>query len=207
MTADPVRAALRACALRAADVLPTCRSRLAPSRKLAAYLAVVELELPAPRVRRVLRWRRADLDAACLDIEELREDPQLDEAIEAVATDLRIEFAPHPTAAAPAPLGVKALNAQRSARAARRALSLLVAAGGEIVPYQAFGAACSARVAICAARKALGGGGIRTIRGRGFRITEAGLATLRAQLARSDDTPDAVDQRCLQSAGSEQIAA
>lgn len=207
MTADLVSAALRACTRRSTEVLTSSRAPMAPTRKLAAYLAVVELELPASRVRRALGWRRTDLDTACLEVEDLREDPQVDEAIEAAATDLRAEFAPHPTPAAPAPLGVEALNAQRSARAARRALSLLVAAGGEIVPYQAFGAACSARVAICAARKALGGGGIRTIRGRGFRITEAGLAILRAQLSRSDDTPDAVDLRCLQSAASEQIAA
>lgn len=199
MTADPVRAALRACALRAADILPASRYILGPSRKLAAYLAVVELELPAPRVRRVFGWRRADLDAACLDIEDLREDPHLDETITAAAMDLRAALAPRPEPVAAPPVSVEVLNAQRTARAARRALELLVAAGGDIVPHRAFGAACSARVAICAARKTIGGDAIRTIRGQGFQITEAGLMVLRAKLSRFGEAADSVDVRWLRS--------
>lgn len=207
MTPHLVRATLRACTQRAADILPRGCGQLAPARRLAAYLAVVELELPAAQVRRSLGWRRAELEAACLDIEDLREDPHLDEAIAAAAIDLHAALAPRSPPVARAPASVEVLNAQRSARAARRALELLVAAGGEIVPHEAFGAACSARIAICAARKAIGADAIRTIRGQGFQITEAGLRTLRVKLRRFGDKPDSVDVQWLRSAVLERIAA
>lgn len=182
MTTEFVKAAVRACAQRAADVLPARLCHLASLRKLTAYLAIVELELPAPKVRRALGWRRADLDEACLDIEDLREDPHLDDAIAAAAMDLRAEMEPRPAvvAPAPAPVSVEVLNAKRTARAARRALELLIAADGAIVRHEAFGSPCWARIAICAARKTIGSGAIRTIRGEGFQITASGLKSLRA---------------------------
>jgi hypothetical protein len=207
MTADIVRAAVRACFERSRDLLPAARGRLACARTLAAYLAVVELELPAPQVRRALGWRRADLDAACLDVEELREDPHLDDIIAAAAADLRVGYAPRPPAVARARASVEALNAQRSARAARRALELLIAAGGDVVRHEAFGSAGSARIAICAARKTIGGGAIRTVRGEGFQITEAGLKSLRAKLSQFGEAPDSGDVRWLRSPLWERIAA
>lgn len=207
MTADLVRTALRTCAARAAEILPAARGRHAPSRKLAAYLATVELELPASQVRRVLAWRRSELDAACLDVEDLREDPDLDEAIAAAGADLRIALEPQARAVAVSTVAVEVLNAQRSARAARRALELLVAAEGGIVPHRAFGAACSARIAICAARKQIGSGAIRTIRGQGFQITEAGLKALRAKLSRIGEAADSGDVRWLRSPVLERLAA
>ena len=207
MTADLVRAALHACRQRAADLPLVPRAAATPLRKLAAYLAVVELELPAPQVRRALGWRRAELDAACLDIEDLREDPHLDEAVSEAASELRTRFAPRPTPLAAGPVSIQLLNTQRSARAARRALELLVAAGGKTVPHEVFGGASTARVAICAARKTLGGGAIRTIRGQGFQITETGLKALRSQLSPFGETPDSADVRWLRSPRLKQVAA
>jgi hypothetical protein len=191
MTADVVRSVLEACRRRAAEILPASRGLL------VAYLAVVELELPAAQVRRALSWRRGDLDAALLDVEELREDPGLDEAIAAAAANLRTSLALKPAPVAPTPVPVEVLNAQRTARNARRALELLLAAGGGIVGHEAFGTPCSARTAICAARKKIGPGAIRTIRGQGFQITEAGLRALRAKLIRFGETPDSPEVRWL----------
>lgn len=207
MTEDFVRATLRSCSRQAAEILPPSGDRHDPSRVLAVYLAIVELELPASKVRRALGWRRHDVDAACLDIEDLREDPVLDEAIAAAAEELRTHVPARPAPPAPAPVSVELLNAQRTARAARRALELLVAADGGLVRHEAFGTACSARVAICAARRKIGGDAIRTIRGQGFQITEAGLAILKAQLARFGDAPDGVDVPWLRSAVLDRIAA
>lgn len=191
MTADVVRSVLRACRDRAAEILPASRGAL------AVYLAVVELELPAAQVRRAQSWRRVDLDAALLDVEDLREDPDLDEAIATAAAHLRASLPLRPATVAAAPVPVEVLNAQRTARNARRALELLLAAGGGIVGHEAFGTPCSARTAICAARKKIGPGAIRTIRGQGFQITEAGLKALRAKLSRGGETPDSPEVRWL----------
>jgi hypothetical protein len=176
---------LRACAACAEEVFPRVGRRLAGARRLAAYLAVVELELPAPGVRRWLGWTRSDLEAACLDVEELREDTAIDEAVALAGVELR---ARHPRAerAVRQPPDVADLNARRDARAARRALELLVQAGGQIVAHAAFGTVQTARTAICAARKEIGPAAIRTVRGRGFRITEAGLQAVRL-LGRLDE--------------------
>lgn len=194
MTQPLDRTTLRACAARAAEIFPRVTGRLARPGQLTAYLAIVELELPVGGVRRWLDWTRADVDAACLDVEDLREDAALDEAIAAAGAKLRagpVGSAPAPTRVAPA---VADLNAQREARAARRALQLLLEAGGEVVSHQAFGTVQTARTAICAARKTVGPGGIRTIRGRGFRITEAGIRaaqTMRlGQFGECRDSPD-----------------
>jgi hypothetical protein len=207
MTTDLVRTTLSACAARAAAIFPAARHRLAPTRKLAAYLAVVELELPAPKVRRALAWRRGELDAACLDIEELRENPDLDEAIASAGRALRASLLPVAPPIVRRTVSVEMVNAQRTARAARRALELLVAAGGEVVGHEAFGTAGSARTAICAARKKIGPGAIRTIRGRGFQITEAGLQALRINLGRFGEAAESPEPRWLPSPPSERAAA
>jgi hypothetical protein len=172
------RAHLRACATCAEEIFPRMRRRLAGARSLAAYLAVVELELPAPGVRRWLGWTRSDLEAACLDVEELREDAAIDEAVARAGVELRARHPPVERAVRQPP-DVADLNARRDARAARRALELLVQAGGQIVAHAAFGTVQTARTAICAARKEIGPTAIRTVRGRGFRMTEAGLQAAR----------------------------
>jgi hypothetical protein len=145
----------------------------------------VELELPAPRVRRWLGWTRGEVDAACLDVEELREDAEIDEAIALAGVELRARHPRVDRATRQSP-DVAKLNARRAARAARRALELLVQAGGQIVAHEAFGTVQTARTAICAARKEIGAAAIRTVRGRGFRMTEAGLQAAR-QLDRLGD--------------------
>jgi hypothetical protein len=193
VTAELVRATLRACGARAEEILPVTGGRLALARKLAAYLAIVELELPFSQVRRALAWRTCELDAACLDVEDLREDPDLDEAIAAAGRALRAGLGPRSAPAVRPAVPVEVLNAQRSARAARRALEILVAARGEVVGHEAFGSACSARTAICAARKKIGPAAIRTIRGRGFQITEAGLRALCAKYGGYGEGLDAPD--------------
>lgn len=175
MTQPLDRTTLRACAAHAAVIFPRVAGRLARPGQLTTYLAIVELELPVGGVRRWLDWSRADVDAACLDVEDLREDPAVDEAIAAAGAALRAEVRSSVKTSSREAPAVADLNAQRAARAARRALQLLLEAGGGVVSHQAFGTVQTARTAICAARKAVGPGGIRTIRGRGFRITEAGI--------------------------------
>ena len=194
MTYPLDRTALRACAARAAEIFPRVARHIARPGQLTAYLAIVELELPAGGVRRWLDWSRADVDAACLDVEDLREDPALDEAIAAAGAALRAGFNGSVQAAKRSAPAVADLNAQRAARAARRALQLLLQAGGEVVGHQAFGSVQTARTAICAARKTVGPGAIRTVRGRGFRITEAGIRAAQAmrlgQFGEYRDSPD-----------------
>jgi hypothetical protein len=179
------RQLLRACAACAEEIFPPVGRRLAGARRLAAYLAVVELELPAPCVRRWLGWTRSDLEAACLDVEELREDTRIDEAVALAGVELRARHPRIERATRPPPDAAD-LNARRDARAARRALALLVQAGGQIVAHAAFGTVQTARTAICAARKEIGPAAIRTVRGRGFRLTEAGLQAAR-QLGRLNE--------------------
>jgi hypothetical protein len=198
MSAPADRNLLRACATHAGEIFPRVRDELADARRLAAYLAVVELELPAPGVRRWLGWTRRDVDAACLDVEELREDAAIDEAIACAGIELRARHPRVERATRPRP-DVADLNARRTARAARRALELLVEAGGQIVAHEAFGTVQTARTAICAARKEIGHAAIRTVRGRGFRMTEAGLRAARqlSEVGPSDASgaPDPARQR------------
>jgi hypothetical protein len=178
---DPfIRPTLRACAARASEILPHAEGRVNRRDQLAAYLAIVELELSASDVRRALEWTRDQVDASCLEIEDLRETQALDEAIASAGVALRSTLRRAPARPSRTSPCVADLNAQRTARAARRALELLLAAGGEIVGHSAFGTVCSARTAICAARKEVGRGAIHTVRGRGFRITEGGIRAARA---------------------------
>jgi hypothetical protein len=179
MTAPLDRAQLQACAALAGEIVRGAGLE-GRSRPLKTYLAVVELELPASGVRRWLGWTRTQVDAACLEIEDLREDPALDELIATAGAALRERSAARGVTHRSEASAVRDLKAQRAARAARRALHLLVEARGRVVGHQAFGSAETARKAICAARKQIGADAIRTVRGRGFRITEAGLRALRA---------------------------
>jgi hypothetical protein len=180
MTGQLIRPTLRACAARAAQIIPGLEGSHSRTDQLAAYLAIVELELSASDVRRALEWTRDEVDAACLEIEELRETLALDEAIATAGVALRSTFRRAPARPSRTSPCVADLNAQRTARAARRALELLLAAAGGIVGHAAFGSVCSARTAICAARKEVGRSAIRTVRGRGFCITKAGIRAAQA---------------------------
>jgi hypothetical protein len=180
MTGPLIRPTLRACAARATQIITVVEGRRSRTDQLTAYLAIVELELSASDVRHALKWTRGEVDAACLEIEDLRENQALDEVIASAGVALRSTLRQAPARPSRNSPCVADLNAQRTARAARRALELLLAAGGEIVGHAAFGTVCSARTAICAARKEVGRSAIRTVRGRGFRITEAGIRAARA---------------------------
>jgi hypothetical protein len=201
------RALLGACAAQADEIVRRAGRQLRCPGPIKAYLAVVELELPASGVRRWLGWRRSEVDAACLDVEDLREHPALDEAIAAAGAALRERVAARAVIGRePAP--VADLNAQRTARAARRALRLLVEADGRVVGHEVFGSAETARKAIWAARKQIGPDAIRTIRGRGFRITEAGLrAACALRLGRFGGCPDSGEAISLPNEASEKAAA
>jgi hypothetical protein len=202
MTQALDRALLRSCAAAAEAIYPRTAGDLASAGALTAYLAVVELELPASGVRRWLDWNRSDVDAACLEVEDLREDAGLDEAIAGAGAALRRQLAAGPMQE------VADLNAQRNARAVRRVLELLVQARGEVVGHHEFGSVETARTAICAARKEIGSDGIRTIRGRGFKITEAGLRAARAlQLGQFGEYPGSRDASRLPNQVSQKAAA
>jgi hypothetical protein len=180
MTQTLDRALLQACAAQADEIVRGTGGALRHTAPIKVYLAVVELELPASGVRRWLGWRRSDVDAACLEVEDQRERPALDEAIAAAGAALRERVVAAAVTIGREQAPLADLNAQRAARAARRALRLLIEAGGRVVGHEAFGSAETARKAIWAARKAIGPDAIRTVRGRGFRMTEAGLRAARA---------------------------
>jgi hypothetical protein len=197
---------LQACSAWADVIACQVVQHSARRRALKAYLAAVELELPASGVRRWLAWTRSELDAACLEIEDLRENAGIDEVISDAGAALR-GLAP-PSHGTPPTAPIADLNAQREARAARRAVELLVQAGGQIVEYAAFGTAETARKAVCAARKEIGRDGIRTVRGRGFWITQAGLRAACAQrLSSFGEYPDARGVSRLPDHGSRKAAA
>ena len=72
----------------------TDRSRpISFARGLAAYLMHVELELDQVTCARVLPITRQAIGQAAEKIEELREDPAMDAAIEILAADVRRRFA------------------------------------------------------------------------------------------------------------------